>query len=167
MEKPMTGTRRKVNLFRRRIEEELVQKSGTVSPWQAKRIRSICTALREYARASRRMRVAEENGKPLTHTEWINYSRHLLFCEERADRTLDQLGLESKPRDFWDSLYTGTLPPSPPADAGSQLKTGAPEGPNAAERPAGPSAEDRASQAQLNAASVQDDRTEPTAAGTP
>jgi hypothetical protein len=102
LEKPLTNVRRKVNAFRARIEGELVESTGRVSPWQAKRIRTVCTCLREYARAARRMRLAEDGqGTPLTHAEWLAYSKHLMDAETRADKALDSLGLDRPETKSW------------------------------------------------------------------
>jgi hypothetical protein len=128
LEKPLQDVRRKVNAFRALIESELVEATGQVTPWQAKRIRSVCTALREYARCSRRMRKAEEaDGTPLTHEQWLAHSKHLLLCEEKADKALDSLGLDkARSLDPWDAVFPARgLPAVPlPVQAPAQASDG-------------------------------------------
>jgi hypothetical protein len=121
LEKPLRCVGSKVNDFRNRVEMELREASGKeLTIWQLKRVRTACTCMREYGRAARRMRLADEDCE-LTHEQWLAYSKHLMTCEAAADRALESLGLDKPPPDIWDAFHNQRAPIGSSSAAASEI----------------------------------------------
>jgi hypothetical protein len=122
---PFKHVKRQVALFRRWVENELLERYGTISAYQAKRLHTACLAMRHLACIERLMLKCKPPPDGLSHERWMAYSDRVIRFSEAADRALKDLGLDADlRRSPWEALDCTpatpaecTAAPPPPADS--------------------------------------------------
>jgi hypothetical protein len=92
---PFKHVKRQVALFRRWVENELLERYGTISAYQAKRLHTACLAMRQLACIERLMLKCKPPPEGLSHERWMAYSDRVIRFSEAADRALKDLGLDT------------------------------------------------------------------------
>jgi hypothetical protein len=140
--RPFKHVKRQVALFRRWVENELIERYGTISAYQAKRLHTACLAMRHLACAERLMLSCGPPPDGLSHERWMAYQDRVIRFSEAADRALKDLGLDAdlrkSPWEVLDSAPAATAesaatPPQPAEHAG-----GAEDPKNRPENPVNP-----------------------------
>src|SRR5581483_6525253 len=102
---PFKHVRRFVNEFRRWVEAELMERSGTITAYQAKRLHTACLAMRHLACVERLMKTSGPPPNGLKPEVWMAYADRVVRYSETADRALKDLGLDrTAARSPWDVL---------------------------------------------------------------
>jgi hypothetical protein len=130
LRRPFTAIRRQALAFRKAYEGVLVERTGGVTPWQAKVLR---TAAKAYCAALRVDRILARAGEPgvvgttgLSHEQFQGYLDRSVRYERECDAALKSLGLDRTESDRFVDAYTAAMrtvpaptrpePPPPAAD---------------------------------------------------
>jgi hypothetical protein len=110
---PFKHVKRQVALFRRWVENELLERYGTISAYQAKRLHTACLAMRQLACIERLMLKCKPPPDGLSHERWMAYSDRVIRFSEAADRALKDLGLDADLRKSpWEVLDSTLATPA-------------------------------------------------------